>query len=244
MRLFVISDIHGFYDEMIKSLNEAGFNKDTDILISLGDNIDRGKQPKEVIDYLYSLPNKVLIRGNHEDLFQDACMRGYPLYHDYCNGTHQSICMLNNDDVYSNQYHNLKKNTDCYRYRCIISNDMVDYFETKNYIFVHSFLPTKKELGHEYVINNWKEAENSKWEDARWGNPFGLMKTVLNIPKKTIVFGHFHTSYANKMDGKCIEEFGEGADFSINYGSNYIGIDACTAHSHKVNCLVLEDELI
>ena len=36
-------------------------------------------------------------------------------------------------------------------------------------------------------------------------------------------------------------EFGEDADFSPYYGPGIIAIDACTAFSGKVNCLVIED---
>lgn len=36
-------------------------------------------------------------------------------------------------------------------------------------------------------------------------------------------------------------EFGEDADFSPYYGPGIIAIDACTAFSGKVNCLVMED---
>ena len=38
-KLFVISDIHSFYDEMIESLNNSGFDKDNSNhwLICLGD---------------------------------------------------------------------------------------------------------------------------------------------------------------------------------------------------------------
>ena len=41
---FVCSDIHGFYKEWVKSLKEAGFNKNNPehILIVLGDIFDRG----------------------------------------------------------------------------------------------------------------------------------------------------------------------------------------------------------
>lgn len=241
MKFFVISDVHGFYDEMIKSLNEAGFNKDTDMLISLGDNIDRGDQPKEVIDYLSSLPNKVLIRGNHEDLFQEAYFRGYPLYHDYCNGTHQSVCKLNGDKKDSYRYNKLR-NTDFHKYLRIISTDMVDYFETRNYIFVHSFLPINKEDNN--IMDNWKKADREAWKNARWGNPFELVKKNEKLLNKTIVFGHFHTSYAHSKYENDGEEFGNNSNFSIYYGEKYIGIDACTAYSHMVNCLVLEDELI
>ena len=43
---FVCSDIHGFYKEWMKSLKEAGFNKNNPehILIVLGDVFDRGNE--------------------------------------------------------------------------------------------------------------------------------------------------------------------------------------------------------
>jgi hypothetical protein len=39
MKYFVIADPHGFYDEMIKALDEAGFDKDNEDhwLVSCGD---------------------------------------------------------------------------------------------------------------------------------------------------------------------------------------------------------------
>ena len=88
-KLFCISDVHGFYDEMIKALNDAGFEPDNPdhLLIGLGDYIDRGRQPMQVVRYLHNLPNKVLIKGNHEDLFEECCLRGFPYNHDVSNGT-------------------------------------------------------------------------------------------------------------------------------------------------------------
>lgn len=55
---FICSDIHGYFDEWMCSLNEAGFdysNKDH-ILVVLGDIFDRGRQPKEVYEFLKSFP--------------------------------------------------------------------------------------------------------------------------------------------------------------------------------------------
>lgn len=61
-------------------------------------------------------------------------------------------------------------------------------------------------------------------------------------PNKTIVCGHWHASYGHaKIDGTC-SEFGEDADFSPYYGKGIIALDACTVHSRKVNCIVLEDD--
>lgn len=59
---------------------------------------------------------------------------------------------------------------------------------------------------------------------------------------KTVVCGHWHASYGHaRLEKKC-SEFGPDADFSPYYGSGIIALDACTAHSRKVNVLVLEDE--
>ena len=57
------------------------------------------------------------------------------------------------------------------------------------------------------------------------------------------MFGHFHTSWPrHNYEGK--PEFGEGADFNIYYGNGYIALDAMTAYSGKVNCLVIEDDFL
>ena len=88
-KLFCISDVHGFYDEMIKTLNDAGFEPDNPnhLLIGLGDYIDRGRKPLEVVRYLNNLPYKVLIRGNHEDLLQSMIRRNKNNSTDLSNGT-------------------------------------------------------------------------------------------------------------------------------------------------------------
>ena len=60
--------------------------------------------------------------------------------------------------------------------------------------------------------------------------------------EKTILCGHWHSSYGHsKYEGKG-SEFGPDADFSPYYGPGVIALDACTAHSGKVNVIVIEDE--
>jgi serine/threonine protein phosphatase 1 len=69
-RTLVIGDIHGMYEELIRVLEYAGV-KDSDRLIFLGDYINRGKQSREVIDFLLEVkknPNHVFLRGNHEEM--------------------------------------------------------------------------------------------------------------------------------------------------------------------------------
>lgn len=250
MKFFVISDVHSYYNEMITALNEAGFdfNNENHWLIGCGDYFDRGRQSQEVLDFLLSLPRKVLVKGNHEDLLEDLFERGYGLSHDKHNGTLQTAFDLGFEEGKHNFLVDmLRRAKDKFH---LVHGQMVNFFETKNYIFVHSWIPLTTRIRKiedktnvvECILEDWRKATNKKWQEARWGNPFELAELGL-LPDKTVVFGHWHTSWPRaKWYGQ--PETGENADFSIFYGNGYIGLDAMTAHSHKVNVLVIEDEFI
>lgn len=64
-RTFVIGDIHGCFDELVELTEKIGL-KDSDLLISLGDIVDRGGKSKEVYQYFVSRPNSKVLIGNHE----------------------------------------------------------------------------------------------------------------------------------------------------------------------------------
>lgn len=49
-KLFVFSDAHGNYDEMMALYRQLPINPKKDQLIMLGDAIDRGKDTKKVIE--------------------------------------------------------------------------------------------------------------------------------------------------------------------------------------------------
>ena len=76
-----------------------------------------------------------------------------------------------------------------------------------------------------------------------WGNPFDIAAVVGNKTGKTIVHGHWHnsTGWAAKGIGS---EFEDDACFDICGHDGCIGLDACTAWTHKVNVLVVEDNMI
>lgn len=236
MKFFVMSDIHGFYDEMRSALDAAGFNPDDENhwLITCGDHFDRGPKPLQVMEYLMGLPRKILVKGNHEELLLKCIDRGYALSHDWYNGTAQTIVGF----APNAQEFNVACSVTYDKVKDFI-NEMTDYFELKNHIFVHSWIP----LTRKFEFNpDWRYATQNDWYEARWGNPFELAEQGL-LPDKTVVFGHFHTSYAwSKYENK--PEWGKEADFSIYRGNGYIGVDGCCAYSGKVNVLVLEDEFI
>lgn len=249
---YCISDVHGFYDEMKVALDEAGFdeNNPEHWLVGCGDYMDRGTQPIQVMRYLHNLPRKILIKGNHEQLLVDCCYRGQAFSHDLSNGTADTIWNIAYTPGYIEDFPEMcdyaLKRTKPFR------DSMVNYLETKNYIFVHSWIPVinKDGLPAYYTRNrdfdfnpDWRDASQKDWDDATWGDPFDMAARGLNQTGKAIVFGHWHCSTGwAKAEGRS--EFGEDAKFDPYYGDGFIAIDACTAHTHKVNVLVLEDEFL
>lgn len=117
---------------------------------------------------------------------------------------------------------------------------MLDYFETEHYVFTHGWIPSIPNRDKSYsYISSWREADREQWNQARWFNGMDAAQTA--DENKTIVCGHWHTSYGHSKYEHKGTEFGEDADFSPYYGPGIIAIDACTAFSGKVNCLVIED---
>lgn len=66
MSRFIVGDIHGSYDKLMKALEICKFS-DSDILYCTGDIGDRGLKVKECIDFLMSLGNRFKsVIGNHD----------------------------------------------------------------------------------------------------------------------------------------------------------------------------------
>lgn len=64
-KTYVIGDIHGCYDEFIELTKQIGVTDD-DLIISLGDIVDRGNKSVEVYDYFRNRKNSIVLMGNHE----------------------------------------------------------------------------------------------------------------------------------------------------------------------------------
>ena len=236
-KIYAVSDVHGYFAEMKKALDEVGFDPQNPqhLLVSCGDAMDRGHQPRDVIEFLNGLPNKVLVKGNHEQLMQDAIHRKCFLMHDFHNGTANTaydFCTKENAGLMSHAQilGELRDDPEYQKYMSLL----VNYFETERYIFVHSWIPGGKD---------WRYSPQSKWDKAFWGNPFDIAAVVGNKTGKTIIHGHFHNSYGWHRKG-IGTEFEDDAKFDIIEHHNCIGLDACTAWSGKVNVLAIEDNLL
>ena len=240
MKYFVSSDIHGFFDEWMLALKNSNFdiNNPEHKKIVCRDLFDRGRQPKQIIDFILSHRDKIMvIRGNHEDLMQEMINRNKNTAMDLSNGTAQTIVDLCPDWLISKfDLTEIAKETGLQE----VLDLCVDYYETSKYVFIHGWIPIIENC-YEYDVD-WRTARKERWEKARWQNPVLIFRNKVFEPNKTIVCGHWHCSalwkeaYPTKY-----EEFGEKANFEPFITKEMIALDACTAYSKKVNCIVLED---
>lgn len=244
MRLFVCSDLHGFYDQFKEALETSKFkiNDQNDLLIICGDLFDRGQGAKKLWNYLKSISNKILIKGNHEDLMLDMIDRKDCTTYDISNGTL--------DTAYQFAWDKYTQELDYSKLKWIfdgITSDMVDYYETDNYIFVHGWIPViiEDNLPIYYTKDrkfsfdtNWR---NGDWKTARWLSPVEMYKLGFTVHNKTIVCGHWHTSAAHLLLHNEGTEWGKDAIFEPFYDEGIIMLDGCTAYTKKVNMIVLEE---
>ena len=252
MKYYVTSDVHSFYSLMYSALETAGYFTDQEShkLLILGDLFDRGEEAEQMQEFVLDLMDKdavILIRGNHEDLFEKMVTKddGIGYGHHISNGTYETALRLTGFDpaLARREHHSLATVARQTPYYKRIIPAMRDYYETENYVFVHGWIPGTTS-GRFYVKSDpdWRNADPIAWEKARWYN--GINAAKVTKEKKTIVCGHWHTSYGHAFYEDKGSEDGPDADFSPYYAPGIIAIDACTAFSGKVNVIVLEDESI
>lgn len=257
MKYFVISDIHGFYTEMMQALDDAGFdiNNPEHALVSCGDLFDRGSENKKVLEFVMSVPEerRFLVWGNHDENLWEIINLGRGLYEaDMHNGTVKTIKEL--AGIGNNMFdcvEKLRHDQMLQEYFACLKN----CFETEHYIFVHGWLPTYQRDGQLCYCLDADDRE--EWKSARWrcgfscwyDQMYGVVTSEYTIADiRTVVCGHWHTSYAHRRFHSMGKEFPDKyqswkkhCHFEPFADKGIIGIDGCTAYTGKVNVLVIDE---
>lgn len=138
-KIFAVGDIHGCYEKLISLMERLPFDRHTDMIIFIGDYINRGPQSREVIDYLIDLrrqcKNIIFLMGNHEHtLLQYAKTKNQeylwllrsmdvePTLKSYSNADFQSLSDLG---FLPPAHHDF-------------INGLLSYYRTENYLFIHA----------------------------------------------------------------------------------------------------------
>lgn len=257
MRYYVTADVHGYFSELKDALTAQGFFDDHSPhkLIVCGDLYDRGTEALQLQAFILELlaqDQLILIRGNHEDLTMNLLnnwhRRSYLQTHHHTNGTIDTLCQLTETtirDIYTDAENSGQTILNDPYIQKIIPT-MVDYYETDHYIFTHGWIPCTpisiSSNEKEYVpVADWRNANKSIWDKARWINGMEAAHAGIVEPGKTIVCGHWHCSFGHSRYEHDGGEFDNNPNFAPYYGNGIIALDACTPVSKKVNCIVIED---
>ena len=261
-KYFIFSDVHGEYDALIDALIEAGYDVDNPnhILVSLGDNFDRGSKSKIIYTFLKD-KNGIYVKGNHDFFLQEYLEKGmdgeYVLFNILHNGLWETIKSFGNlkDTNYidvkqlENTQNNINNN-----YPSLLGwlKNMPLYYETEHYIFTHAGINPK--------LDNWKDTDEHfmTWD---------IENSYAPCPNtdKIVFIGHHH-AYRVKQQSKekgfnvddtinnqagiffpednsyhKINFFGNKDEHSPYMRKNKIAIDGYTNLTKKVNVVVVED---
>ena len=256
MKLFVLSDIHSFYDAMMAALDKNGFdiNNKSHQVVVCGDLFDRGPDAVKCFEFAKRMADEnrfTYIYGNHEELLQQcvrevAYMKGVGNHH-VTNGTLDTIVQftgLNKFDLMAGfPFDKDKLREGIYPVMEFIYDNAVDYAEFGDYIFVHGWVPCNDKVTA--VADNWNTYD-ADWKRARWLNGMDAWHRGARVPGKTVVCGHWHCSWGHSHLNQDRKEF--PAKNRVNWeksfepfvGDGIIALDACTAYTKFCNCVVLE----
>jgi len=175
-KIFAIGDIHGclFKLEQLISLLRNRIDREKDTLLFIGDYIDRGPDPKGVVDFVLDLRNyfarAVFLLGNHEEMFLNYINGRNGGYMFFMNGGDATAASYGSQDPQGRGVIEVPKD------HMEFFTTLLPSYETEDYIFVHAGLRPGMPL-----------AEQAK-EDLLWIR-YEFIRSSYNFGK-TIVFGH------------------------------------------------------
>jgi serine/threonine protein phosphatase 1 len=137
-KIFAVGDIHGCHDKLVAMMKILPWRKDEgDLLLFIGDYIDRGPKSREVVDYLVRLRREggdfVFLKGNHEKMLLDYYIQQKDQMLYVANGGAETIASYVEGGIGRKAF--------------VLPEDHLEFFlslslyhETQDYIFVHAGL--------------------------------------------------------------------------------------------------------
>jgi serine/threonine protein phosphatase 1 len=243
MKYFVCADIHGCWAALKNAVNKYGYveGDSNHQLIVCGDSFGRAASCREdvinVYEYLTSPMHEnppIVLRGNHENIILDAIKRGYCTYLDCRNGEDKTIAALAGTMQFEARTPGVmqKVAANYPEFEQWLRN-LPYYFETKNHVFVHGWIPRDDDM-------QWfREATEEEWIFATWVE---TDRKIAYMPEngyeKTLVFGHWGTWLLRGADWQDDDAHGMWVDER----RKLVGLDNTTCVSHKIEMYVIDDE--
>ncbi|WRW34297.1 serine/threonine protein phosphatase [Staphylococcus phage CF7] len=187
MAIYVVPDIHGEYEKLITIMNKIDKERQPgDVIVFLGDYIDRGNKSREVVNYVFERVSNdddvIPLLGNHDDAFWHSIenIERLDIYNvewfaRYCIETLESYGInttplksfeLNQNEFYREYFDKFiteikafKESEDYRKFNILMHNCAIIYKQDK-YEFTHS------------GGISWKQAKNQTKDQLLWSRDF------------------------------------------------------------------------
>ncbi|MGI9457991.1 MAG: metallophosphoesterase family protein [Aeoliella sp.] len=210
-RVIAIGDVHGCSDAL-RAIVEAIAPTKTDVIVFLGDCIDRGPDTRGVIEQVVELSDlcKVIpILGNHEEMLLAAVDRPgtAPMWLE-CGGREAL------------ESYEVTEATDLPREHLLYLRTWVDYWETPTHFFAHANYDPRIPL------------ENQEWGHQRW-QPLRVHLPDRHVSGKTAIVGHTSQKSGNVLNTGhliCLDTYCCGGGWLTAYDTaskHYWQADSC-----------------
>ncbi|HDW7606078.1 serine/threonine protein phosphatase [Escherichia coli] len=185
--IWVVGDLHGCYTNLMKKLETIGFDTKKDLLISVGDLVDRGAENVECLE-LITFPWFRAVRGNHEHMMIDGLSERGNVNHWLLNGGGWFFNLDYDKEILAKAL--AHKADELPLIIELVSKD-------KKYVICHADYPCNeyefgKPVDHQQVIWNRERLSNSQ---------DGIVKEIKGAD--TFIFGHTPAvkplKFANQM---------------------------------------------
>ena len=219
VNVYVVGDIHGSYELLMQKLKDVNFDFKHDLLISVGDLVDRGNQNEKCVGLLGELWF-TMAKGNHEDF----CVKGVG---DYMTEFYHK--MENNGGRW---FYQLPEDV---RYSVARMFDQLPIllevkYRGKKFGFVHADIPVEDwELLKEMVLNGDNIDGRSVIDHCLWGRDV-VYRDYIEIAQVDNVFLGHTVLPKIKQVGNCtfldtggvFKGVGNSYDLSIIKLSDYV----------------------
>jgi serine/threonine protein phosphatase 1 len=180
MRKFIMGDIHGAHKAMIQCFHRSGFNKNEDLLIQLGDVVDRGSDSFECVEELINIKNKITIRGNHDSWIHTFFKKNYhPVEWLHGGNETKKSYIKNCGDLKNAPLSHID----------FFNNQKLYHVDKENNIFIHGGFDTNERI--EFTLDFECFWDTSLWVKALSFQESQKLSTVENFNE--IFIGHSNT---------------------------------------------------
>jgi len=212
-KIFAIGDIHGCYDHLRALLKIIDIDRQNDLLLFIGDYIDRGNSSRTVVDYVIGLQsefqNVVCLLGNHEQML----LR-------YLEGIDEEMYLYNGGSATLAAYglkHSIlfhPRQTAFPESHLQFFRLLLPYYETADYIFVHAGLMPGRPLDQQTISDLIWIRQEFIYSDYDFG--------------KRVIFGHTPRMNPLIMPNKI------GIDTGAVYGGKLTCLELPALKIHQV----------